>query len=191
MCGDTEEGIEFLRKNFEIIVRNYDRSLENYLLQKYEADDPRNQTVWTGEFLTKFTGDCVSELQVHHKIKLFKEQLLKTKTESEILQDSLKEASEENGREDETTIVTAIKIGVQKLRDELAREEGKGFRGKELENKELLFRQRSNPGGQKYFNLQTFDSSISYLEELLQKIVITYQGHWKLDRERKGAYFSL
>lgn len=43
-CGDTEEGLNFLKDNLEIILRNYDRSLEIYLLQKYD-DDPRNQTV--------------------------------------------------------------------------------------------------------------------------------------------------
>lgn len=44
-CGDTEEGTNFLKTNLEIVLKNYDRSLENYLLQKYEYDDLRNQNV--------------------------------------------------------------------------------------------------------------------------------------------------
>lgn len=49
-CGDTEEGLNFLKDNLEIILRNYDRSLEIYLLQKYD-DDPRNQTVYKIRFI--------------------------------------------------------------------------------------------------------------------------------------------
>lgn len=44
-CGDTEEGANFLKNNLDVILKNYDRCLENYLLQKYESDTLTNQTV--------------------------------------------------------------------------------------------------------------------------------------------------
>lgn len=116
------------------------------------------------------------KFQVYHKIKSFKEQLQKMKSETAIYQDDSSDANYDN--QEDTTLVTAIKVGVQKLQEELERDGCKkeNSKGNEMEYKEL-YRQRM----QKYTSPQTVDFVINYLDEILQKIVAMYQSQWKIN----------
>lgn len=93
------------------------------------------------------------------------------KSETEISKDGgggVMDADDSNGGD--TTLVTAIKIGVQRLQEELERDED--LKTKDLENGDS-YRQKV----QKCSNPQTIDCVINYLEEILQKIIATYQSH--------------
>lgn len=95
------------------------------------------------------------------------------KSESGLLQNQI---SEEQIVDDcGTTLVTAIKVGVQELEKKLEEEESEEEDGKikQCSLKELQKMKQSN-----YDNV---DFIISYLEEVLQRIVVFYQSYWKFD----------
>lgn len=112
-----------------------------------------------------------ASFQVHYKIKMFKEQLQKIKSETEIVREGENNVNVDDG----TIFVTAIKISVQKIQEEIERErERNKAEGKLIDLDELQRLKRQ-------LNPENLEVIMRCLEQILQRILVLYETYWDFD----------